>query len=283
MASNIDWRNEIAARAQTAGLDAPRRDDRGTGRAPRRDLRGRASQRIERGRGTARGARGARRITVRRAAAQAGARRPSSVADAVRGGAGHRAESESARRDSPRGASTPPASGIRRHHHPRPRARHRREHHGLHRRGLRAAAAASVRRSRSARDLVGFASAPRVAERTVVASDLHGLPLAAGVRRGGGMAPAQHQPRRSRSRSASCQYDRSQRQPVRCTGGAAADRRRLSSRRAVFHRRADDRHQRSPVADALPRRPLDCRPATPFERWALHGRRRDASALPLSR
>ena len=161
MASNIDWRNEIAARAKAAGLHAflkrPSRNwpSTSTRSTPPHSATDRTTQR--RGDGLA------RRSTSHDSTcclpdrcAGPFRRRP------VRRGAGHRSESESARRDSSRRASASPASGIRRHHHPRARARHRRQHHRVHRRRFRAAAAAAVRGAGPARHAVGLESEPRV-------------------------------------------------------------------------------------------------------------------------
>ena len=155
MASNIDWRRDIAARAKAAGLDAARRDDRRDGRAPRRDLRGRHPRRRQRRRGAERRARAAldeSRFDVLLArpapAARLRRRHPSWP---------RQRPPESQLRGVPF-ASPCVSSGCvpaSRHHDPRARARHRREHDRLHGRGFRAAAAAAVRRSRSARHACG--------------------------------------------------------------------------------------------------------------------------------
>ena len=75
-----------------------------------------------------------------------------------------------------------------------------------------------------------------------------------------------------------------ERQPVRRARRAAADRRRIPRERPVLpSKRARRRDQRSALAHALQRRSLHRRPAARPQRHAVHGRRRDAGEVSLSR
>ncbi len=141
----------------------------------------------------------------------------------------------------------------------------------------------AVRESRRARHVVGHQPREGAGARSDLAGELHGLPRAAGVQGRAGVVASRRQPGRPGHRSDARQHHRSERQSLRGPRREAASRRRLPRRRSVLrHQRVDLRDQRSVVAHALQRRPVDHRETAVVERHALHRGRRDAGQDALS-